>query len=65
VAAILAQWRAGGATHVLIYDVGAQFIETEAQNGYAPEDWEALAQLRAALRPVATVGPAYSLYALP
>ena len=65
VAAIVAEWRAAGATHVLIYDVGAQFIAAEAQNGYAPEDWAALAQLRAALRPVATVGAAYSLYALP
>ena len=62
---IMAQWRAEGATQVLVYDTGARFIEASPDNAYVPADWSELATLRGELRPVAVFGDAYTLYALP
>jgi len=64
-AQIVAQWRAEGANEVLIYDTGAQFVQSSADNAYDPSDWTELASLRAGLRVMATFGNAYTLYALP
>jgi hypothetical protein len=63
--AILAQWRAEGTTHVLIYDTGARFVQAMPDNAFDPADWTELDRLRGLLHPVATFGGTYSLYALP
>ena len=53
-----------GYTHVLIYDLGAQF-EREAQPLFKPEDWAALERFRnTELELIQCFGDAYSLYAL-
>lgn len=62
---ILAQWRAEGLTHVLVYDTGIRFLQTQPNNGYDPADWAELETLRAQLRVVEQLGDVYSLYALP
>ena len=62
---IIAQWRAEGATQVLVYDTGAQFIQASPDNGYAAADWTELETLRGELHSVAAFGDAYTLYALP
>jgi len=64
-AAILSKWRAQGVTNVLIYDTGARFIQTSADNAYDPADWIELQALRGQLSPMATFGDAYTLYAVP
>lgn len=64
--AILQNWQAAGVTHVLVADWGAEFVRTRrADSLEAPADWEALADLRARLTPLAQMGGAYTLYALP
>ncbi len=62
---IVAQWRAEGTTHVLIYDTGARFVEATPNNAFDPTDWAELDRLRGQLRPLATFGDAYTLYAMP
>ena len=62
---ILAQWRAEGTTHVLLYDTGASFIQSSPNNAFDPADWTELDRLRALLRLVGTLGDTYSLYAVP
>jgi hypothetical protein len=64
-AQIVDQWRSEGATDVLVYDTGARLIESTPNNAYDPADWIELAKLRDGLRPLATFGDAYTLYALP
>jgi hypothetical protein len=63
--AILAQWRAAEATHVLIYDAGARFVAADGRSPLEPADWSELDQLRAQLRLVEDFGSVYSLYAIP
>jgi hypothetical protein len=63
--AILARWQAQGFTYVLIYDSGAQFVQTQAGNPFEPVDWAELQTLRSRLSLVESFGDAYSLYALP
>lgn len=65
VEATLARWRATGITHILIYDNGIRFLQTQPNNGYDPADWAELATLRTRLQIVENLGDAYSLYALP
>jgi hypothetical protein len=61
--AILARWRAEGATHLLIYDAGAKYIQANP-NAFDPSDWTELAGLRTNLEQVAAFGGTYTLYAL-
>ena len=63
--AILERWKAQGFTHVLIYDTGANFVQTQADNPFEPGDWAELQTLRSRLSLVEKLGDAYSLYALP
>ncbi len=63
--AILARWKAQGVTHVLIYDIGAQYVETQDGNPFEPADWVELQALRSRLALVENLGGAYSLYAVP
>ena len=62
---IVDRWRALGFRYVLVYDTGVRLIEASADNGYDPSDWTELERLRGLLKPVATYGSAYSLYAVP
>jgi hypothetical protein len=61
----LEQWRADGVTHLLFYEAGASFMQSEPDSVYAASDWTELAALRQGLQPLATFGAAYTLYALP
>lgn len=63
--AVVAGWQAQGITHVLIYEVGIRFLQTQPDNGYEPVDWTELEALRARLQLVEQMGEVYSLYALP
>jgi hypothetical protein len=61
---ISSQLLSEGFSHVLIYDLGAQF-ESRAQPLFEPGDWVALAQFRETeLELVQRFGEAYSLYVL-
>jgi hypothetical protein len=62
--AILADWKAQGFTHILIYDTGATFVETQPGNPFEPADWTELQTLRARLGPAENLGGVYSLYTL-
>lgn len=62
---ILTQWRAEGATHVLVYDTGARFVQSSPNNAFDPSDWNELDKLRAQLHLLGTFGDVYSLYAVP
>ncbi len=64
-AAILDQWRAGGASHLLVYEAGANFAAADALSPLEPSDWTQLAALRTRLTWVSAIGPAYTLYAIP
>jgi 4-amino-4-deoxy-L-arabinose transferase-like glycosyltransferase len=61
----IAEWRAQGATHVLIYDWGVRFLRENRDHRFAESDWAALENLRGRVRLVQTFGEDYSLYALP
>ncbi len=61
---INSQLLATGFTHILIYDLGAQF-ERREQDLFEPGDWEALMQFRETeLKLIQRFGEAYSLYVL-
>jgi hypothetical protein len=61
---ILADWRAAGFTHVLIFDTGAEF-ERKFRAGYSPADWEELDRLRAGMQWESEFGGLYTLYRIP
>jgi 4-amino-4-deoxy-L-arabinose transferase-like glycosyltransferase len=61
----IAQWRAAGFTHVLLYETGMNFVRADARSGFSAADWAELEALRAQLRPVENIGGAYTLYQLP
>ncbi len=61
--AVAAQWRAEGATHVLIFELGRAAIEAEGFDPFTPADWAELKTLIADhLTQVADFGGAYELY---
>jgi hypothetical protein len=60
-AAILAGWRGEGATHVLVYRAGVDFVRSSDRR-YDAEDWAALEELLGSLRLVERIGAAYELY---
>jgi hypothetical protein len=64
-AATVQQWQAAGVTHVLLYETGRAFEAANPRSPLQPGDWAELEALRRQLRVVATVGDAYTLYALP
>lgn len=63
--AIVQQWREAGATHVLIYDTGARFVEAEPRSAFEPADWAELEALRGQLELVEAFSLVYHLYAIP
>lgn len=64
VAAIAADWRAHGATHVLFFRAGYEAILAEGFDPVTPADQRALEALLGSLQPVAAWGGVYELYAL-
>jgi len=61
----LADWKAQGATHVLIYDGGVKFLRDHRDNRFVESDWIELENLRARMRLAEKIGSDYSLYTLP
>jgi hypothetical protein len=64
-AAAIADWKAQGATHVLIYDAGVKFLRDHRDIRFAESDWTELENLRGQMRRVEQIGSDYSLYILP
>jgi hypothetical protein len=62
--AIAARWRAAGATHVLVFEAGRAFVESEKFDPLTAGDWAVLEKLRASLPLVEDFGGAYQLYAM-
>ena len=62
--AILSHWKAQGVTHVLIYDLGADFVRSQADAAFVDSDWTELDALRGRMQLIQTFDSAYSLYAL-
>ncbi len=62
--AILARWRADGATHLLIFEAGAEFVRSDPDSLLAAADWAELEQLRDRLPARQDLGGVYSLYPL-
>ncbi len=64
-AAIAQLWRETGVTHLLIFEIGLEFVIEEGTPFVAPQDTAVLDDLRQNyLTPVAQVGEAYTLYAI-
>ncbi len=64
-AAGLAEWKAQGVTHILIYDAGVKFLRDHKDNRFVEDDWTALENLRGQMPLVEELGGVYSLYGLP
>jgi len=62
--AILNQWRSEGATHLLVYRAGLDFVKASDRR-YSAADWAALESLLAQLPLVERIGEAYELYRVP
>jgi hypothetical protein len=62
--AIAALWRAAGATHVLVFETGRAFVQSEKFDPLTAKDWAELEKLRASLTLVEDFGGAYQLYAM-
>jgi hypothetical protein len=63
--AILAAWKDKGYTHVLINNLGADFVREDDLLRYVPSDWDTFDELIASLQEIETFGAAYTLYELP
>jgi len=59
--AILARWRELGATHLLVYRAGLEFVRAN-DDRYTESDWAALDRLLGDLPLVERIGEAYELY---
>jgi hypothetical protein len=64
-AAAIADWKAQGATHVLIYDAGVKFLRDHRDSRFVESDWTELENLRGRMQLVDQIGSDYALYALP
>jgi hypothetical protein len=62
-AAILAEWRAAGFTHALVYDWGVRYEQDNPR--YTPADWQAWREAEAQMTLVQEIGESYRLYRLP
>lgn len=62
---ILAAWRAEGYTHILLHNLGADFVRKDDLLRYIPSEWEAFDDLTVSLHEVKKIGVAYTLYQLP
>jgi len=61
--AVLQNWKAQGYTHVLVYELGAQFVKKHDQRIHL-EEWRALDVLFASLHAPEHIGGAYTLWKL-
>ncbi len=62
--AILNQWRSEGATHLLVYRAGLEFVQASDRR-YSAADWAALESVLGQLPLVERIGEAYELYRVP
>ena len=62
---ILTAWHNEGYTHVLIHNLGADFVKNNDLLRYIPAEWEKFDELKASLLKVENFGAAYNLYQLP
>ena len=62
---IIAAWNDKGYTHVLLNNLGADFVRKDDLLRYVPTDWDAFDALIASLNEIETFGSAYTLYELP
>jgi hypothetical protein len=60
---VLQNWENAGYTHILYYELGAEFIQ-EDDARYQTSDWKALDEFFARLPPPADIGGVYELYSL-
>jgi len=63
--ATLSAWRAKKYTHILLHNLGAEFVRKDDLLRYIPSDWKAFDDLTASLQEVEKIGAAYTLYRLP
>jgi hypothetical protein len=61
---ILQQWDNQKITHLLVYELGRDFVQKNDMR-YNPEDWETLKNLTDGLELVQSFGEAYRLYRIP
>ncbi len=64
---VMRSWNPGeikGYTHVLYNKFGADFVRSQENEGYQPQDWTSLSQLVNALSVEQNFGSAYYLYSL-
>ncbi|OGO32031.1 MAG: hypothetical protein A2Z16_16905 [Chloroflexi bacterium RBG_16_54_18] len=61
---ILQTWREQGYSHLLFNKFGADFVQSEENDGYQPQDWSSLNRLVGALSVEQNFGSAYYLYSL-
>jgi hypothetical protein len=59
---ILQSWRSEGFTHVLFYQLGANFMRETSNPHYSVEEWLALDRFLAGFKQIANFGNAYLLY---
>ncbi len=62
---ILSSWRNLGYTHILLNNLGADFVREDDLLRYAPSDWEVFDELVTLLKEIESFGAGYTMYELP
>ncbi len=63
--ALISAWRKEGATHLLLYQIGLDYLVEEGFDPIGPKELETLREVLALCRKVKDFGKAYQLYELP
>ncbi len=63
--AIVKAWKEQGYTHLLINQLGADFVRSYDKNGPSPEAWAGMDAMLASLPLVENIAGSYEIYALP
>jgi len=63
--ALISAWREEGATHLLLYQIGLDYLVEEGFDPIGPKELEALREVLALCHKVKEFGKAYQLYELP
>lgn len=61
---VIENWRVSGFTHLLVYDLGAEYVRENNTHHYDPADWNLFDQMISDLESVTDFGGAYTLYSL-
>lgn len=62
---IVAAWRGGGFSHVLLHRAGMEFVRAEGRREYRPSDWGALDATLTLLTSEVAFGDGYALFRIP